>query len=70
MHVYYLINIITWKEVKLLAKLYSHGCPEHTETTVKDSELLVLIGTVDDVTLAGHWQTSKVIIEISNTIQL
>ena len=50
--------------MKLLSKLYSHGFPEHTETTVMDSELLMLVDTVDNVTLAGHWQTSGVRIEI------
>ena len=54
--------------MKLLSKLYPHGFPEHTETTVMDSELLMLVDTVDNVTLAGHWHTSRVSIEISNII--
>lgn len=53
----------------MLSKLYSHGFPEHTDTTVIDSELLTPVNTIDDLTLSGHWQTSKVSIEISNIAQ-
>ena len=45
-------------ELKLLSLLYSHGFPEHTETTSMDSVPLAPVGAVDKLILSGHWQTS------------
>ena len=37
-----------------------HGFPEHTETITMDSVSLAPVGTVDELTLSGHWQISTI----------
>ena len=47
--------------MKLLPLLYSHGFPEHTDSTSMDSVPLAPVDTFDNLILSGHWQMSTYI---------
>ena len=43
----------------MLSQLCSHGFPEQTESMSRDIVLLAPVGTVVELMLSGHWQTSN-----------